>query len=64
MAALAAGWMGPAAAYRGKHYMCSPEVKAGTQDFHLQAVWAVLPQPLALGTGVFKYEAVVLQQYR
>lgn len=55
MAAVAAGWTGPAAAHWGKHYMCSPEVEAGAQVFHPQAVWTVLPQPLALGTGVFKY---------
>lgn len=38
----------------GKHYMCIPEIKACTQVFHPQAVWTVLPQPLALGTGIFK----------
>lgn len=55
MAAVAVGWMGPAAARWGKHYRCSPEVEAGTQVFHPQAVWTILPQSLALGTGVFKY---------
>lgn len=35
--------------------VCSPEVEAGAQVFHPQAAWTVLPQPLALGTGVFKY---------
>lgn len=55
MAAVAAGWTGPAAAHWGKHYMCSPEAEAGTQVFHPQALWTVLPQLLALGTVVFKY---------
>lgn len=54
MAAVAAGWTRPAAAHWGQRYMCSPEVKACTQVFHPQAVWAVLPQPLALGAGIFK----------
>lgn len=55
MAAVAAGWTGPAAAQWGQHYMHSPEVEACTQILHPQAAWTVLPQPLALGTGVFKY---------
>lgn len=46
---------GTSSCSQGKHYMGSPEDEAGTQDFHPQEVWTVLPQPLALGTGVFKY---------
>lgn len=55
MVAVAAGWTGPAAAHWGKHYICIPEVEACTQIFQPQAVWTVLPQPLALGSGVFKH---------
>lgn len=64
MAALAAGWMGPAAAHWGKHYMCSSDVEAGTQVFHPQALWTLLPQLLALGTGVFKYAITTVVQVK
>lgn len=44
--------------------MCSPEVEAGTQVFHPQALWTVLPQPMALGTGVFKYSITAAVQVK